>query len=97
MGKPNLILERPHSLPHDEACRVARETLDGYAARYKDYNPQLSWDRPDHARLSLMGGDGEVIVLAGKVVLQLEIPFRFVMFKPVISRVLEQELAKAFP
>lgn len=89
-----------HSVGHDldaqTARKVARHALEGYAAQFAKYNPQVQWLGEDAATVAFAAKGitikGQVDLRPGEIVIDLSVPFALKLFQNKAVQVVEREI-----
>ncbi len=89
-----------HSVGHDldpqTARKVARHALEGYAAQFSQYSPQVNWLNEDAATVSFAAKGltikGQVDLRPGEIAIDLSVPFALKLFQKKAIQVVDGEI-----
>jgi hypothetical protein len=89
-----------HDIPHDLSPEIAKKAVErafeSYQARFSEYNPSASWSSPTNAAIGFkvkgMALDGNIELVPGKIVLNLDVPFLLRPFQKKAVDIIDQEV-----
>jgi hypothetical protein len=89
-----------HTVAHDLdvalAQRAVKIALTGYAERFEQFSPQVNWMSEARADIGFkakgVAVTGQVDVLPGKILIDLEVPFLLRVFKKKAIHIIEREI-----
>ena len=87
-----------HDLDQDLAKKAAQKAWEAYSERFSKYNPTSNWTSDTHADVSFsvkgkkLNGSLDLVPYA--IVLELDVPFIFNVFKKQAIGVIEDEITK---
>jgi hypothetical protein len=86
-----------HELSPELARKVAERAFESYREKYADFSPTLTWISPTSAKATFSAKGvslhGTVELAPGKIMLDLDVPFVFRLFKDKAMAVLDRELS----
>ena len=90
--------EIAHGLPVDVAKKAVTKAFDAYSQRFSEYKPTLDWASETKANVGFsikgMSVKGSFEITPSKILLDLDVPFVFRIFKNQAVGVIDQEVSK---
>lgn len=85
-----------HGLELDLARRVIDKAMEGYSARFSDYNPTYTWHSETQGQVAFRARgvtvQGDIEIVGLQVHVDLEVPFILRIFKSKALQVIEDEV-----